>query len=477
MMQGRLADAQQAAARVAEHLGPHAAMMPMIESMIVTPVNVLMRFGRHAEILALTEPPADRPVQRAWHRFARGIALARTGKVDEAAAERKVAHRSDRRRARLRVVWRQRTRVSAQRARCCFVRARRTDRAEREMRAIGRSSCGSRPSPLPIRFPTTSRQSGFIRSGSRWVQRCSPPIARRCGTGVQRRSGKESAQSALTVRTPRGARKARQGGRRGVGEARVRSSVEERGYEAHAGGFLVHDAPHRPCDRVSGFRHHVRPGAQQTPSACPRRAQARLRHTRGDAQPARTRKPRRRVHQSPRGLPDRDEGQFVVDLDRRLSGTTRDSRQLGLLPPRRTGPLSRHGPAIGAGANSDRPGWRAADGDDAGRGTPGAWAKSAGRRSRYHRLSVSVESQDLRRRGASYRFRAARSASYAGPGRARTASTGEPSERCAGSTGRRVFPEGGSPGRESVGHRHVAQRSRHDGARAWVWDIRRRSKR
>ncbi len=89
MMQGRFADAQQAAARVAEHLGPHAAMMPMIESMIVTPVNVLMRFARHAEILALTEPSADRPVQRAWHHFGRGIALARTGKVDEAAAERK----------------------------------------------------------------------------------------------------------------------------------------------------------------------------------------------------------------------------------------------------------------------------------------------------------------------------------------------------------------------------------------------------
>lgn len=88
MMQGRFADAQQAGARVAEHLNPHAAMMPMVESMIVTPVNVLMRFGRHAEVLALPEPAADRPVQRAWHRFARGGALARTGNATEAAAER-----------------------------------------------------------------------------------------------------------------------------------------------------------------------------------------------------------------------------------------------------------------------------------------------------------------------------------------------------------------------------------------------------
>jgi predicted Zn-dependent protease len=64
-------------------------MMPMVESMIVTPVSVLMRFGKHAEILALAEPPPDRPVQRAWHHFARGVALARTSKVDEAETERK----------------------------------------------------------------------------------------------------------------------------------------------------------------------------------------------------------------------------------------------------------------------------------------------------------------------------------------------------------------------------------------------------
>ena len=44
MMQGRFADAQQAAARVAEHLAPHVAMMPMVESMVVMPVSVLMRF-------------------------------------------------------------------------------------------------------------------------------------------------------------------------------------------------------------------------------------------------------------------------------------------------------------------------------------------------------------------------------------------------------------------------------------------------
>jgi tetratricopeptide (TPR) repeat protein len=90
MMQGRFGDAQQAAARVAEQLAPHAAMMPMVESMVVMPISVLMRFGRYGDILALQPPPDDRPVQRSWHHFARSTALAKTGKVDEAAAERKL---------------------------------------------------------------------------------------------------------------------------------------------------------------------------------------------------------------------------------------------------------------------------------------------------------------------------------------------------------------------------------------------------
>jgi tetratricopeptide (TPR) repeat protein len=88
MMQGRFGDAKQAADRVAEQLNPHVAMMPMAESVIVMPVSVLVRFGRYGEVLALQAPPPERTVQAAWHHFARGTALAQTGKIDEAAAER-----------------------------------------------------------------------------------------------------------------------------------------------------------------------------------------------------------------------------------------------------------------------------------------------------------------------------------------------------------------------------------------------------
>jgi hypothetical protein len=90
MMQGRFADAKQAADRVAEQLGPHVAMMPMVESVIVMPVSVLMRFSKHADVIGLQAPPADRTVQLAWHHFARGTSFAKMGKVQEAAAERKL---------------------------------------------------------------------------------------------------------------------------------------------------------------------------------------------------------------------------------------------------------------------------------------------------------------------------------------------------------------------------------------------------
>jgi tetratricopeptide (TPR) repeat protein len=88
MMRGRLAGARKAAAEVAEKLAPHTQMMPMVESLITMKTAVLLRFARHEEILTLASPPADHPVEVAWWHFARGVALARTGKAAEAATER-----------------------------------------------------------------------------------------------------------------------------------------------------------------------------------------------------------------------------------------------------------------------------------------------------------------------------------------------------------------------------------------------------
>ncbi|MEP7308242.1 MAG: hypothetical protein ABJA98_22290 [Acidobacteriota bacterium] len=88
MMRGRLAGARRAAAEVAERLAPHTGMMPMVESLITMKTAVLLRFGRHDEILALAQPPADHPVEVSWWHFARGVALARTGKTSDAATAR-----------------------------------------------------------------------------------------------------------------------------------------------------------------------------------------------------------------------------------------------------------------------------------------------------------------------------------------------------------------------------------------------------
>jgi hypothetical protein len=88
MMRGRLAAASKAASEVAERMAPHTRMMPMVESLITMKTAVLLRFSRHAQILALPQPPADHPVEAAWWHFARGVAFARSGKPDEAAKER-----------------------------------------------------------------------------------------------------------------------------------------------------------------------------------------------------------------------------------------------------------------------------------------------------------------------------------------------------------------------------------------------------
>ena len=88
MMRGRLASARRAADEVAGKMAPHTQMMPMIESLITMQASVLLRFGRHDEVLALASPPATNPVEVAWWHFARGVALARTGKADAAAQER-----------------------------------------------------------------------------------------------------------------------------------------------------------------------------------------------------------------------------------------------------------------------------------------------------------------------------------------------------------------------------------------------------
>jgi tetratricopeptide (TPR) repeat protein len=57
---------------------------------VVMPIEVLMRFGRWQEILDEPEPPEHLPLSRALRHYARGVAYAAMGKVDEARTEQRV---------------------------------------------------------------------------------------------------------------------------------------------------------------------------------------------------------------------------------------------------------------------------------------------------------------------------------------------------------------------------------------------------
>jgi tetratricopeptide (TPR) repeat protein len=86
---GKSAEAIRRARQVAARATPDMiAMMPMIEFVLPTTCYALARFGKWEEILAETAPPPTlRFTSGMWH-YARGLALAATGKLDQAAAER-----------------------------------------------------------------------------------------------------------------------------------------------------------------------------------------------------------------------------------------------------------------------------------------------------------------------------------------------------------------------------------------------------
>lgn len=61
---------------------------PTVEFFKTIPVLAHVQFGKWDEILAMEAPPENLDFSNAIHHYARGVALARTGKADDAAAER-----------------------------------------------------------------------------------------------------------------------------------------------------------------------------------------------------------------------------------------------------------------------------------------------------------------------------------------------------------------------------------------------------
>ncbi|MBW7904516.1 MAG: tetratricopeptide repeat protein [Phycisphaerae bacterium] len=91
MMEGRNEAALKAAREMVAGVPPEFIESdgPVVDTVAGITFEVLMRFGRWDDVLAEPEPPAALPITRALWRFARGIAYAAKGQVEDALAERK----------------------------------------------------------------------------------------------------------------------------------------------------------------------------------------------------------------------------------------------------------------------------------------------------------------------------------------------------------------------------------------------------
>jgi tetratricopeptide (TPR) repeat protein len=89
-MDGNYLESRKNADLLTQNVGPHVKDMPPLEGFMTIPVAVEIRFHHWNEILKMPQPdPAMKTATVFWH-FARGLALAGTGKMTEAEAEYKI---------------------------------------------------------------------------------------------------------------------------------------------------------------------------------------------------------------------------------------------------------------------------------------------------------------------------------------------------------------------------------------------------
>jgi hypothetical protein len=86
-MDGNYAEAKKNADLLAAHVAPHVKEMPPLEGFMTIPMAVDIRFHQWMDILKMSKPnPEMKTTTVFWH-FSRGLALAGTGKLDEAEGE------------------------------------------------------------------------------------------------------------------------------------------------------------------------------------------------------------------------------------------------------------------------------------------------------------------------------------------------------------------------------------------------------
>ena len=89
-MDGNYAESRRGAQMLAANVGPHVKDMPALGGFMTVPLAVELRFHKWNEILKAPQPDASMPAASVFWHFARGMALAATGKVEEAEAEHKI---------------------------------------------------------------------------------------------------------------------------------------------------------------------------------------------------------------------------------------------------------------------------------------------------------------------------------------------------------------------------------------------------
>src|SRR5215469_6058528 len=89
-MNGDYAEARKAAEMLATHVGPMVKDVPPLEAFMTIPIMVEVRFQKWDQVLKFPQPAASMNTATVFWHFARGMALANTGKVSEAEAEYKI---------------------------------------------------------------------------------------------------------------------------------------------------------------------------------------------------------------------------------------------------------------------------------------------------------------------------------------------------------------------------------------------------
>ena len=89
-MNGNYLESRRGALLLAANVGSHVKEVPPLEGFMTVPLAVEVRFHKWSEILKAPQPDAAMKTATVFWHFARGLALAGTGKLDEAEAEHKI---------------------------------------------------------------------------------------------------------------------------------------------------------------------------------------------------------------------------------------------------------------------------------------------------------------------------------------------------------------------------------------------------